>query len=244
VPTVIPAVPQWPARIPWNMTSASQFRPGPPPALTSEIWARDYNEIKLLGAKASKTRTDEQTAKARFWETTRPTIYFGVLRSVAVMPGRDVMQNVRLFALATQAADDAVIAVFDAKYAYAFWRPITAIRNGDLDGNDATERDPSWRPFIDTPLHPEYPCAHCIVAAAYGGILKAELGKVPTPLLATTSPTADGVTRSWTSIDAFVQEVSDARVYDGVHFRHSTEVATSMGWKVAELVEARYSQRK
>ena len=163
VPTVIPVVPQWPQRKPWVMTSAAQFRPGPPPTLTSEVWARDYNEIKALGGKNSTRRTAEQTEIARFWEATAPPIYHGVVRSVATVPGREVTQNARLFAAVTQATDDALIAVFDAKYHYNFWRPVTAIRNGDIDGNDATERDPSWTPFIDTPMHPEYPCAHCIL---------------------------------------------------------------------------------
>jgi hypothetical protein len=245
VPTTLPAVPQWPGRNPcWNMTSASQFRPGPPPALGSALWARDYNEIKAVGARQGSTRTAEQTAMARFWETTRPTIYYAVVRVVANMPGRDVLQNARLFAVATQAADDALIAVFDGKYTYGFWRPITAIRNGDIDGNDATERDPSWRPFIDTPMHPEYPCAHCIVAAAFGEVLRAEIGTGPVPTLTTTSPTADNVARSWATIDAFVQEVSNARIYDGVHFRNSTEVGAEMGQKIGALAVARHPQKK
>ena len=245
VPTMLPAVSQWPGRQPcWNMTSAAQFRPGPPPALGSALWARDYNEIKAVGARQGSTRTAEQTAMARFWEATRPTIYHGVVRGVANMPGRDVLQNARLFAVATQAADDALIAVFDGKYHYAFWRPITAIRNGDIDGNDATERDPSWRPFIDTPMHPEYPCAHCIVAAAFGEVLRAEIGAGPVPPLTTTSPTADNVARSWATIDAFVQEVSNARIYDGVHFRNSTEVGAAMGQKIGALAVARHPQKK
>jgi hypothetical protein len=245
VPTTVPAVTQWPGRHPcWNMSSASQFRPGPPPALDSALWARDYNEIKALGARNSSTRTAEQTAIARFWETTRPTIYHGVVRGVAAMPGRDVLQNARLFAVATQAADDAVVAVFDAKYTYAFWRPITAIRNGDIDGNEATERDPSWRPFIETPMHPEYPCAHCIVAAAFGEVLRAEIGAAPVPTLTTTSPTADNVARSWTSVEAFVQEVGNGRIYDGVHFRNSTEVGAEMGRKIGALSVARHPRKK
>jgi hypothetical protein len=244
VPTVIPAVPQWPGRKPWLMTGAAQFRPGPPPALTSAQWARDYNEIKAIGAQNSTTRTPEQTAIARFWETHRPTIYHGILRSVANQPGRDVTQNAHLFMAAAQAIDDAIIAVFDGKYAFNFWRPITAIRNGDQDGNDATERDASWRPLIDTPLHPEYPCAHCIVAAAVGTVLEAEIGNGPAPKLTTTSPTAAGAARSWTSAAAFVAEVGDARIYDGVHYRNSTEVGAAMGRKVGALAVAKYYRRE
>jgi len=240
VPTVIPVVPQWPLRKPWLMTSPSQFRPGPPPRLTSGRWGRDYNEIKVMGAKSSPTRSAEQTDIARFWEATLPPIFHGLVRCVATMPGRDVMQNARLFAAVTQASDDALVAVFDAKYHYAFWRPITAIRNGDIDGNDATERDSSWLPFIDTPMHPEYPCAHCIVAAAIGVVLQAEIGNGPPPTLTTTSSTANGAARSWPNIDAFVQEVANARVYDGVHYRFSTEIGIAMGKQIGALAVDRY----
>ena len=235
VPTMIPAVSHWPQRKPWVMASCDQFRPGPPPALTSEIWVRDYNEIKAVGAKNSTTRTQAQTDIARFWETTAPTIYYPVVRSVTNAPGREVTQNARLIAVTAQAIDDAMIAVFDAKYYYNFWRPVTAIRNGDIDGNDATERDAGWLPFIDTPMHPEYPCAHCIVSGAVGGVLAAEIGTGPTPTLSTTSPTAPGVVRSWTKIDDFLLEVANARIYDGVHYRTSAEVGTAMGKKIGAL---------
>lgn len=238
VPTTIPAAPQWAQRKPWVMTSCDQFRPGPPPALASELWARDYNEIKAVGAKNSTTRTAAQTEIARFWEATAPTIYFPVVRSVANLPGRELTQNARLLAVTAEAMDDALIAVFDGKYLYNFWRPVTAIRNGDIDGNDATQRDAAWLPFIDTPMHPEYPCAHCIVSAAVGAVLAAEIGSGPTPTLSTTSPTAPGVVRSWTRIDDFVAEVANARVYDGVHYRNSAEIGTAMGKKIGALTAA------
>jgi hypothetical protein len=238
VPTVIPVVSQWPQRKPWLLTSPAQFRPGPPPPLTGAVWARDYNEIKELGGRTSARRTAEQTEIARFWEATLPPIYHGVVRSVATMPGRDVTQNARLFAAVTQASDDALIAVFDAKYHYNFWRPVTAIRNGDIDGNDATQRDPAWTPFIDTPMHPEYPCAHCIISGAVGTVLRAEIGTGPMPTLTTTSVTARGAARSWSTIDDFIQEVALARIYDGVHYRNSTEVGTAMGKQIGELAVA------
>jgi hypothetical protein len=238
VPTTIPAAPQWAQRKPWVMTSPNQFRPGPPPALASELWARDYNEVKAVGAKNSTTRTPAQTEIARFWEATAPTIHYPVVRSVANLPGRDVTQNARLLAVIGEAFDDALIAVFDAKYYYNFWRPVTAIRNGDIDGNDATERDAVWLPFIDTPLHPEYPCAHCILSGAAAVVLAAEIGTGPTPTLSTTSPTAPGVVHSWRSIDDFVLEVANARIYDGVHYRNSTEVGTAMGRKIGALTAA------
>jgi hypothetical protein len=235
VPTTLPAFPHWGKRKPWVMASGDQFRPGPPPELTSDIWAQDYNEIKAVGAKNSTQRTPEQTAMARFWEATAPSVYWHVARSVATAPGRDVTENARLLAVAAIAMDDALIAVFDAKYAYSFWRPITAIRNGDLDGNDATAGDPGWTPFIDTPMHPEYPCAHCIVSGSLGAVLEAEIGSGPVPKLSSVSPTAPGDMRTWPKVSDFVQEVAVARIYDGVHYRNSTEVGTAMGKKIGEL---------
>jgi hypothetical protein len=243
VPTAMPAAPQWPQRKPWLMQSPAQFRPGPPPALSSDVWARDFNETKTLGAKAGSRRTPEQTAIASFWDYSAPPIYHGVVRSVARQPGRDLTQNARLFAAVTQAVDDATVAVFDAKYHYNFWRPLTAIRNGDVDGNEATERDAAWLPFIDTPMHPEYPCAHCTLSGAVGAVLQAELGSGPVPTLSTASPTSSpskGATRSWSSVSEFMQEVALARIYDGVHYRNSTVVGTALGQRVGELAVARF----
>ena len=140
----------------------------------------------------------------------------------------------------TQAIDDAMIAVFDAKYHYNFWRPVTAIRNGDIDGNDATERDASWTPFINTPMHPEYPCAHCIVSGAVGTVLEAEIGKTPNLLISTNSSTANNAKRTWTRIEDFILEVANGRIYDGVHFRNSTEVGTAMGRQIGALASAKY----
>jgi hypothetical protein len=217
------------------MTSAAQFRPGPPPALTGDTWTRDYNEVKAVGGKNSTRRSAEQTEIARFWEYSLPPIYHGVVRSVAHMPGREAAQNARMLAAVSQAMDDAMIAVFDAKYHYNFWRPTTAIRNGDMDGNDATERDASWTPFIDAPMHPEYPSAHSILAAAVATVLKAEVGDGPIPLLTTTSPTAKGATRRWTNLDDFTHEVGNARIYEGIHYRTSTDVGISMGQQIGAL---------
>jgi PAP2 superfamily protein len=230
VPTALPMVPHWGKRKPWVLTSVDQFRPGPPPSLSSDTWKRDLAEVKAIGAKNSTQRTPEQTAIARFWEATAPAVYWPVARAVAAAPGRDVTDNARLFAVAAMAMDDALIAVFDAKFTYNFWRPITAIRNGQGDA-----RDPSWTPFIDTPMHPEYPCAHCILAGALGAVLAAEIGTDPTPTLRSASSTAAGAVRTWTSVHDFVQEVSSARIYDGVHYRTSTEVGSTMGAKIGDL---------
>ena len=240
VPTATPVAQRWPERKPWLMSRAKQFRPAAPPKLTSQTWARDYNESKAVGGKESAIRTAEQTEIARFWEATGPAIYHGILRSVAESPGREVTRNARLCAAVSQAADDALIAVFDAKYHYEFWRPVTAIRNGDRDFNSATVRDSTWVPFIDTPMHPEYPCAHCILSGALGTVIQADIGAGPMPTLTTSSPTANGASRSWTSIDAFMQEVADARIYDGVHYRNSTVVGTAMGKQIGGLAASKF----
>ena len=242
VPTATPAVTQWPHRKPWVMSSAAQFRPGPPPALTSDAWARDFNEIKSIGAKSSTRRTAEQTEIARFWEYSLPSIYYGVVRSVALAPGREVEQNARMFAAVAQAMDDALIRVFDAKYQYNFWRPATAIRNGDIDGNAATERESSWSPLVDVPMHPEYPSGHAILAGAVGAVVKAEVGGGRIPVLSTSSPSAKGATRSWTSVDDFVREVSDSRVYAGIHFRTAIDVGAAMGRRIGETTAQKFQQ--
>ena len=240
VPTVVPVGGDAaPVTLCWALDRVDQFRPGPPPELSSALWARDYNEIKVMGARTGSQRTPEQTEIARFWTTTGPAVYFPLARSVTGQPGREVTRNARFMAAFAQAGVDAIDAVFDAKYHYQFWRPFTAIRNGDQDGNDATERDPAWLPFIETPMHPEYPGAHCTAAGAYGAVLKAELGGGAVPPLSSISPTLPGATRSWSGVDAFVQEVSNARIYDGVHYRNSTEVGSALGAKVGELVVAK-----
>ncbi|HWO20358.1 MAG TPA: vanadium-dependent haloperoxidase [Kofleriaceae bacterium] len=242
VPTASAAASHWVQRKPWLMKNASQFRPAAPPALKSEVYTRDYNEIKAIGEKGSTTRTAEQTALAQFWEATGPGIYHGLVRSIATAPGREITQNARLFAAAAQALDDAMIAVFDAKYHYSFWRPVTAIRNGDNDGNDATERDPTWTPLIDTPMHPEYPCAHCILISSISGVLQAGIGKGAVNL-STASPSAKGAQRSWKKIDDLVQEVATARIQGGLHYRFSTVVGLAMGKQISALAAAKYTSK-
>ncbi len=241
VPTAAVAAPGWPTRAPWVMTGPAQFRSAPPPALTSETWARDYNEVKDFGSRTSTKRSSEQTDIARFWEYSLPAIYHGVVRSLAEQPGRSVERNARLYAAATQAMDDALIAVFDAKYHYNFWRPVTAIRNGDIDGNEATTRDAGWASLIEAPLHPEYPSAHGTLASAVATVLQADIGKAPVPVLATSSPTLKGATRRWTRLDDFVREVADSRIYAGIHYRFSADAGIALGKQVGELTVTRFA---
>ena len=230
VMTTLPVSSHWGQVTPWVLARGSQFRPGPPPALTGGQWARDCEEVRDLGAKKSTVRTAEQTDIARFWAVVGPASWDPVLRAVAGAPGRTLARNARLFALAEMAAADAYIAVFDAKYTFNFWRPITAMRNGD----GTMARVPDWEPLIDTPLHPEYPCAHCITSAAIAAVLEAELG----PRFAEvtmTSPTAPGIVRRWTTAKAFTDEVSVARIYGGIHYRTSTVVGQTMGRQIGEM---------
>lgn len=236
VSTTLPVSPEWARVKPFVMIDGAQFRPGPPPALAGSQWARDYGEIKDIGARQRATRTAEQTEVARFWAITGAPSWNPVVRSLAQSRRLSLIENARLFALVNMAAADAFVAVFDAKYAYNYWRPITAIRNADIDENDATSPDAGWLPLIDTPLHPEYPCAHCITAGAVGEVLEAHFGKGEVPAIVMTSPTAPGVTRRWTRIDDYVKEVDNARIWGGIHYRNSTQVGEAMGRRIGELV--------
>ncbi|MDA9501625.1 hypothetical protein XI05_29870 [Bradyrhizobium sp. CCBAU 11357] len=234
VPTVVPIGTTVGRMSPWVMTSVSQFRPAPPPALDSETWTRDVNEIRELGARNSTTRTAEQTAIGRVWFLVGPPSFNPIVRQVALAKHMDVVDCSRLFALTEIAANDAIVAVLDAKYHYNFWRPVTAIRNADITHNPMTPREPSWLPLGETPLHPEYPCAHCIVSAAVSTVLRSiagdEVGE-----LTMTSPTAPGVTRKWTKLQDYSDEVANARIYAGFHYRFSTEVGKDMGRKIGDL---------
>jgi hypothetical protein len=234
VATPLPIGMQWGNMTPWVMERSSQFRPDAPPKLTSAEWAADYNEIKDLGGKKSVTRTAEQTDTARFWTITGPQSGDPIVRQLAAASGRSLSQNARMYALVEMAVADAYIAVFDAKYTYNFWRPITAIRNGDSGGNSATARDAGWEPLIDTPMHPEYPCAHCITSGAARAVLEAEFGTGPNSLTMT-SPTAPGSVHKWGSIGEYAEEVSMARIYGGVHYRNSTVVGKAMGKRIGDL---------
>jgi len=240
VPTTFPLGYAVAQHKPWFLKGNSQFRPGPPPDLKSAVWARDYNEIKSIGAAESTVRTADQTGIGRFWATALPEVHIGVVSSLARAPGREITRNARLFAAVMGALNDTEIAVFEAKYHYQFWRPITAIRNGDRDDNPATERDADWTPLIVTPIQPEYPCAHCMISSALVTVIRADIGKEPLPVLSNTSNTAPGVTRHWTSTEDLVKEVSIGRIYGGMHYRNSTEVGVKMGEQVGKVVASAY----
>jgi hypothetical protein len=237
VPTTIPIESTSSKIKPFAMASASQFRAAPPPALTSETWTRDLNEIREIGSNASGKRSADQTTIARFWFFTGPRTYNTIVRQIASNRKMDLVDCARLYALTSIAGADAFIAVFDAKYAYNLWRPVTAIRNADLTSNPATPREASWQPLGVTPMHPEYPCAHCIVASAVSTVLQNVVGN-EVGEITLTSPTAPGVTRKWTRLQDYSDEVSSARIYAGFHYRFSTEAGRDMGKKIGDLTVA------
>lgn len=232
VPTTATTIPPyyWFAK-PWLLSSVSQFRPKPPVGLASETWARDYNETRTLGARNSAARSDEWTRLATFYSQWRQ---WPIVRQVAAAPGRSLEQNARLYALVAMAVADADSAMVDGKLTYTFWRPITAIRNGDQDGNDATERQADWEPLLKTPMHPEYPCGHCVVIAALTTVLAAE-GPPPAGGIGVTSDALPGAVRYVASYTTLADEISLSRIYAGVHFRSSTEVGADLGRRVAEF---------
>jgi hypothetical protein len=237
VPTTLPASSTVGGFTPWVMTSAEEFRPAAPPALTSDRWTRDFNEIREIGALDSKVRTSEQTEIAKFWFLAGPRTFNPIVQQVAAHKHMDLLDCARLFALVSIGAEDAFIAVFDAKYTYNFWRPVTAIRNADLTGNSRTPRDAGWLPLGDTPMHPEYPCAHCISSAVIVAVLRGVVGE-DVGDIAISNPLMPGVVRRWTRLDDYRDEVSNARVWAGFHYRFSTEVARDMGIRIGELTIA------
>jgi hypothetical protein len=234
VPTAVMVCSTWPTMRPFALASPSQFRPGPPLSLKSREWAVDYNEIKEFGSKTSVRRNAKQTETARFWLMTGPQAYHPLARQLVAERHLNLVDSARFMALFAVSLTDAYIAVFDAKYHYEFWRPVTAIRNADLKNNPDTERDATWQPLDNTPMHPEYPCAHCIESGAARVALES-LGQ-PLPELSLTSATAPGVTHSWSNLDDFTTEVANARIWAGFHYRFSTRVGTALGRQVGEYV--------
>jgi len=221
---------------PWILPRVDAARPGPPPALTSERWARDYDEVKRLGGRNSKERTANETLMARYRITPNmmPT-----MRLIADAKGRSLVANARLFALNAMVADDTLMALGEAKLHYNFWRPITAIRNGEADGNPATAPDPSWVPLITTPNHPEYPCGHCGLSAAAAEVLKAEVGEAPPGGVRVASlsiPTSN--VQVLPSFDEWVRQVSYSRILGGVHYRFSNDAGEELGRKIGEMAVA------
>jgi PAP2 superfamily len=230
-------LPGWGNVSPWVLRSGSQFRPEAPPALDSDRYARDYNEVLEIGEHASSVRTDEQTQLALFWRASPTAIWNNVLRQVLADRELDLSATARAFALFYLAAADASVACWEAKYTYNFWRPLPAIVNGGLDGNDATSADSNWAPLLATPAHPDYPSAHTTNSSAMATVLQLVFGgDVPGILIEATSAQNPGFIRYWQAFSEGVQEVIDARVYSGFHFRTADEVGARLGRHVAHFV--------
>jgi hypothetical protein len=227
--------PNW---IPFALTSASQFRPSAPPALTSRRYADDLNETRALGELTSPYRSanDDETAR---WHTELAQFQLNrIARAEVAGDGRDLLEHARLFALLNLALADAATSVFDAKYTYLFWRPVTAIRNADLDDNARTDVDPGWSPFLTTPQHPEYPAAHGVIQTAGTRVLEHYFGQHYG--FDTSSPTVPGVMRHYDDFDAFAEEGGLARILGGMHFRNSVEVGHREGKSVANWILEHY----
>ena len=231
-----PLLPGWGNVTPWVMRSAVQFRPDGPPALDSGRWARDYNEVKSLGAVNSTTRTPTQTEIGRFWLGSPSAIWNGVARQVIAARALNLSDTARTFALMYLAAADASITCWDTKYLYNFWRPQLAIRNGNSDGNDATAQDDTWLPLFPTPPHPEYISGHSTNSSAMAFTLGLLFGDEPGITIVALSPTNAGFVRQWGSFSEGVDEVIEARIYSGIHYRSADEVGARAGRQVARFV--------
>ena len=231
-----------PAMRPFSLRTPSQFRPNGPPRLSSRRWARDYNEVKEIGSRTSTTRTAEQTLAARFWGEPPIQQAHGALRRFIEDRGLDVVDASRFMAMTTVVAADAFIACFDAKYHYVFWRPITAIRAGDTDGNPDTVADPNWLPLLPaTPNHPEYPSAHSCVTGSTALAIARFLG---TRRIDLTVPSLTGLgDRHFDTVSDLVYEVTNARVWGGIHYRTAVEDGTAIARKVAHQVLAHHFHR-
>ncbi|MBR1211550.1 vanadium-dependent haloperoxidase [Bradyrhizobium sp. JYMT SZCCT0180] len=240
VPTTPPLFPQYATAKPWGMESASQFRPGPPPALNSALYARDYNETREMGGVKSTKRTDAQSDVVRFWtQANLGPAWFQAAGQASARHNLSLPESARVFALMSMALANCFILDWDAKFQYNFWRPITAIRNGDQDSNDATERDAGWQPLNTTPMHPEYPSQAGINAGAARTVLEAVFGNGTEEFVATDISDAR-LSRKFTNFAQLAQEHKEVRIWGGIHFRNSLDVGDAMGRKVADHLAANY----
>jgi hypothetical protein len=212
---------------PFGYDDPARFRPHAPPALNSGKYAADYNEIKEFGRATDSSRTAEQSATALFWSPSASALWNANVRSLA--SDMDLLTAARFEAIGLAAVTNSLIAVWDGKFTYMFWRPVTAIQNGDIDGNRKTEADPAWAPFITTPSHPEYPAAHTTVGAGALAFYTEWFGTDRFPLVFKGNA---GAIRNYTSVAEVHAEEGNARVWGGMHWRSSTEAGTALGRKV------------
>jgi hypothetical protein len=220
-----PMLPQWRNVKPFLLSSAKQFTFDGPPAPNSDAFAKDFNEIKRLGSRRSSERTNEQTAIAIHWAGSEVPPLNAVARAVAAAKGLSLVDNARLFALLNMTMADALIAGFEAKYAFNYWRPITAIRNAGLANNSSTSADPTWEPLLVTPPHQEYPSAHCLGAGAAVAVLQRifEGDKLSTSFV---YPPL-GIARQWDSFSQLEKEVETEYGGASITVRQLSTVAAS-----------------
>ena len=229
----LPAVlPGWGQVAPFVLRRSTQFEPDGPPRLTSRRYARDYNEVKEIGSKGSVTRTAEQTSIARFWFEGSPAGWSRIARTAAASQGLDSWQTARLLALANLAMADGFIAGFQTKYEFNFWRPVTAIRAGDSDGNDFTLPDPAWSSLLNTPAIPDYTSTHSVLGGAAAEVLRRFFHRDHIAFTVTSGAPFPGLTRSFTGFSEAAQENGDSRVYAGIHFRSAVTDGLAQGKRI------------
>ncbi len=235
-PAFAPALaPQLAHVTPWVIKSPSQFRPPAPPALSSTEYAADFNETKLMGSTSSASRTADQTDFALFWQAGNPPDFWNpVAISLAAKHHFSLLQTARLLAQINLAMSDSMIGCWDAKYTYVSWRPITAITLADTNTNPDTAPDPAWTPLIVTPPFPEYPSAHSCASGAAARVLAHYFGE--NTAITVTSDALPGQIRSFASFSAALDEVVDARVFGGIHFRTACLAGQALGNAVGEYV--------
>jgi hypothetical protein len=235
------AVPGWGNVTPFTLLSSSQFWLPGPPALTSATYARDFNEVKSVGGKVSTVRTADQTEVARFWFE-GPGAWNTIARTVATSRNLDLTDSARLLALMNMAMADAYIAGFKIRYVYDSWRPVTAIREGDNDGNDATAGDPTWDSHQNTPAVSDYPSTQSTFSGAASVVLASVLGGDQANFTFKSGKPFEGITRSFTSFSQAARESADSRVYAGIHFRSACEDGLALGRKVGQRAVTLYLQ--
>jgi membrane-associated phospholipid phosphatase len=228
---------------PFALSAGAQFRPGAPPALDTAEYAAAFNEVKDLGRVDSPTRTAEQTQIARFWNDGLGTAfamgYWNMTAQTAAADrGLGLVADARLFALLNIATADAQIACWDAKYAYGLWRPVTAVRAADADGNAGTEADATWTPLLVTPNFPSYASAHSTISAAAAGVLTTLFGD--SYHFSVGSEGLPGVTRSFDSFAAAAAEAGRSRIYGGIHYQFDNTAAQAAGALVGGYVTANF----
>jgi VCPO second helical-bundle domain len=223
---------------PFGCDDPTRFRPQGPPALDSRTYTIDFEEVEDVGRSTETSRSNDQSATALFWSPSASAMWTANIRSLAGQ--MDLLTAARFEAIGIAAVTNALIACWDAKFTYMFWRPVTAIREATTDGNAETTPDPAWTPFIVTPSHPEYPAAHTTVGAAALGFYTVWFGTDQGPL---SIRGANGLVRTYASFNDIRAEEGDARIWGGMHWRNSTEVGSAIGSRIGKYTATHLLKR-